>query len=37
MSFFPDEIDRECFIKKVKCDVLTAIGNPNTIILIPNQ
>lgn len=37
MSFFPDEIDRESFIKKVKCDVLTAIGNPNTIILIPNQ
>jgi hypothetical protein len=37
MKFFPDEVDRESFIMKVKCDVGSAIGNPNTVILIPNQ
>lgn len=37
MKFFPNEIDRESFINKVKSDVGSAIGNPNTVILIPNQ
>lgn len=37
IKFFPDEINRERFIRKVTSDVLTAIENPNTIILLPNQ
>ncbi len=37
LKFFPNEKDKESFIKKVKGDIMTAIANPNTIILIPNQ
>lgn len=37
MKLFPDETEKEDFITKIIRDVATAIDNPNTVILIPNQ
>lgn len=37
MKFFPDESEREKFIRKVRSDIASAIGNHNTVIIIPIQ